>query len=67
MKKSLELLARDFSDTPSKKKIKGLCDMASKEMERNKRIMGEFVNRASVSSSNYRRDSNLNAYRRSRT
>ena len=30
MKKCLEKLARDYSDTPSKKKIKGLCDMASR-------------------------------------
>jgi hypothetical protein len=66
VKNTLDLLAHDYTDRPSKLRIKELCDLASREMERNKRIMGEFVNRASGSPSNLR-DSSLNAYRRSRT
>jgi hypothetical protein len=47
-------LSRDFIDPPSKNKIKDLWSLAGKEIERNKRIMEEFVSR--FSSSKMRRD-----------
>jgi hypothetical protein len=48
-------LSADFTDPGSKNKIKELWKQAGAEIERNKRIMAEFVNRASSSPSFMRR------------
>lgn len=56
-------LSRDFVDPPSKNKIKELWNVAGKEIERNKRIIEEFVSR--MSSTKVRRDTQGN--RKSKT
>lgn len=58
-------LTRDFTDPASKQKLKDLWGLAAREIERNKVIMGEFVNRASSSPSFLRGDRNTS--RRSKT
>lgn len=42
-------LSNDYTDPASKLQIKELFAMAGKEIERNKRIMQDFINRASTS------------------
>ena len=60
----LEALNRDYKDPGARQKIRELCNLASKEMERNRRIMAEFANRQS-SYSNYKPPED--SYRKSRT
>lgn len=43
----IEGLSKEYSDPASRNKIKELWNLAAKEFERNKRLMEEFVNRAS--------------------
>jgi hypothetical protein len=44
-------LSADYTDPASKQRIKELLAIAGKEIERNKRIMQDFINRASTSPS----------------
>ena len=55
IRKQVEQLSRDFKEPASKNKIKEIWSKAAREIDRNKRIMEEFVNRAS--SSTIRRES----------
>jgi len=58
-------LSQDFTDPQSKNKIKELWNLSGKEIERNKRIMEEFVSRVSSSAAYMRRDTHGN--RKSKT
>lgn len=49
IKKMLYKLSRDFTDQSSKQKTKEMWNTAGKEIEKNKKIMEEFINKAAAS------------------